>query len=431
MPNPRIRYIKDDNTDREFPDALECENAEFKVNGEYLCVEPCGGGSGQHLLGDQHIYVEVDGDDRYPASNEPIRTGSMNDPFATIQRAIDYIVDIVTIDGSIFIHVGVGDFYISKTIYISHPNRIEFVGNDVFSSSICFSDYTLSNFLYFWYGYDVFFFSGDIIHRANIASKTDSEFFDNLRLERNNGDVASNSTIGIYGGGSLTNNIEIEYFTFASATGCVYFGDLTISRYYLRTCSDGNYCLFAGGANNINGLSLDVIDYIVYSITALAVNYGIISERLMGVGAFSNHSYAFFASGQVDYSLTFPNIISKTLISSKSDAYDFGEMIRPRVFAGTCSDNTTGIICAGNEYTSMNSMESLAMDSSTITTNFGDNVYTSTYLAGCGDGTYGIFGGGNIGGGGTTGITIAIKSNSSNWANCSILSSGARMCSGG
>ena len=46
----KIRFVHDDNTTRPFPDAFEVDQAEFKINGDYVCVEPCGGGGSCNIF---------------------------------------------------------------------------------------------------------------------------------------------------------------------------------------------------------------------------------------------------------------------------------------------------------------------------------------------------------------------------------------------
>jgi len=119
---PRIEYIKDENSDRAYPNAFIVDEAMFKVNGEYVCVEPCGGGG--HLFGDQYIYVSSDGSDSS-------MVGSETNPFLTIFRAMEYVMSIDVVGGDIFVvFQDEGPFYINETVIINHQNKIHWIGNE-------------------------------------------------------------------------------------------------------------------------------------------------------------------------------------------------------------------------------------------------------------------------------------------------------------
>ena len=45
----KIEFVEAENTDREYPNAFIIDEAMFKVNGVYVCVEPCGGGGGSEI----------------------------------------------------------------------------------------------------------------------------------------------------------------------------------------------------------------------------------------------------------------------------------------------------------------------------------------------------------------------------------------------
>lgn len=240
----QFKYTKDDNTDRDFTDAIEVVDMEFKINGEYICIEPCGGGA-KHLLGDQYIYVDINGDDFVPDARDPIRIGTKDDPFATIERAIGYANSFVTLGGNIYIMIGAGTFYVDDTIVLDHPNKIIFKGTDVFVSSIHFGDSCASEQIWFWYGgngiiaggYDDSF----LIETVEIVVGGNAINFGSLPLSHNRYGFggASNGSRGVFCGGDSTSGVKdiIDYITFAIASDATDFGDLSINRSYTATCS--------------------------------------------------------------------------------------------------------------------------------------------------------------------------------------------------
>ena len=182
----QIQFVKDDNTDRDFPDAYQIKDMMFKINGEYVCVDPCGGGNVKHLLGNQHVYVTIDGDDSYPAEKDPEREGIYSDPFATIERAMEYVNTIVAISGNIYIHVGDGTFYVDETVLIDHPNMIVIIGDNITGNNIVINDICYGN-INFWFGGSGYFAGFKPIYGIewviiNIPSNT--QYFGDLLLSR-------------------------------------------------------------------------------------------------------------------------------------------------------------------------------------------------------------------------------------------------------
>lgn len=357
---PRIKYTPDENTDRDFPNALEVFDAEFKVNGEYVCVEPCGGGSGQHLLGDVHIYVETWGDDSFPDARDPVRTGTSDDPFATIQRAIDYVVDIVTINGTIYIHIGAGTFYISKQIHISHPNKIEFVGKDNFVSSIHFGDYSSCNIIAFWYGGNVFFmyasqgFDGDYVPNEGI----DTFHMDIGGTAHGWGDVyernifrmaCAGKSIGIFGGGDNFRD-KIEYITFSIQNSMSYFGELLVPRRIASACSDGTIGVFGGGQVSTNDFR-SRMDKITFDILSTSSFFGDFNDDYQpnssSTAACSNDVTGTWSGGIGSYS-TFGGYVRKILMAVGVQTVTMGELITPRGGCVGTSNRTIGIITGGH-----------------------------------------------------------------------------------
>jgi hypothetical protein len=94
----------------------------------------------------------------------------------------------------------------------------------------------------------------------------------------------SDDTRSVFGGGlvsGVTYNI-IEYVTTSTAGNVTDFGDLTVSRGELASCSNGTYGTWSGGSSGNN-----TIDYVTIQTTGNASDFGDLS---LGRGRFSGSS---------------------------------------------------------------------------------------------------------------------------------------------
>ena len=77
---------------------------------------------------------------------------------------------------------------------------------------------------------------------------------------------------GLFGGGdSGTLSNVIDYVTIATTGNATDFGDLTVARGYLASCSSSTRGLFGGGEST--GYS-NVIDYVTIASTGNATDFG-------------------------------------------------------------------------------------------------------------------------------------------------------------
>jgi hypothetical protein len=77
------------------------------------------------------------------------------------------------------------------------------------------------------------------IEYITIASTGNATDFGDLTVARNSGSACSNSTRGVFGGGTPTSNV-IDYITIATTGNATDFGDLTVARYALAACSNAH-----------------------------------------------------------------------------------------------------------------------------------------------------------------------------------------------
>lgn len=387
---PKLEFVKDDNTDRDYPDAFEITGAEFKIGDDYVCAEPCGGG-GEHLLGDQHVYVETWGDDSTPVYPDPERIGCKLDPFATITRAFEYINSIVTIHGVIFLHLGAGEFFISEIIKVIHPNKIVILGIDYSTDNIVFTDSVTCDYYGVWYGSTALIVDNTtavkIIFEIGGLSVYFGDMSDGLLAGH-----CSDGTIGVLSGGQ--GNGILESITFATETDSSFFGNLSVMRQYFSSCSNGIIGLNGGGF--YSNVKYDVIDTFIFKISANATDFGDLEIARYASHSFADDSIGFFMGGRGEGTNdpTFGEMF-KTTFSIKSNANYFGDLLNIRAYGGACSDRTTGLIGCGNDYMITDVIESLIMASASFTTDWG-NLTAKTFVGGCSSGVYGAFVGGNL-----------------------------------
>ena len=90
---------------------------------------------------------------------------------------------------------------------------------------------------------------------------------------------------GVFGGGTTgINSNVIDYITIATTGNAIDFGDLSVSRKRLASCSDGTKGVFGGGY--ISTYS-NVIDYITIASTANASDFGDLTVARSTVSACS------------------------------------------------------------------------------------------------------------------------------------------------
>ena len=425
----KFKFTKDDNTDRDFPDAFEVLDMEFKINGEYVCVDPCGGEGGKHLLGDQYIYVDVNGNDDIFDEQGDNRTGTQNDPFATIQRAIEYANTFVTLGGNIYIVISAGTFYIDNTVSIDHPNKIIFRGNDYFVSSIHFSDNTTSNFLYFWFGGNALFGGGgdDLsnplysIESIIINIGSTSVYFADLNERRRTYSACSDGTIGLWIGGYWSGG-SIDKTIFAINVDATNFGVPIINTMAHSSCSDGvkGFTIGAGVSSNYDVLLRKEIDYSVFKIEASSSFYADLTKPIVLSGSVSNNSESLVFGGSGSY---FPSSdliwdeVEKFYTYSFTNSTVVSNLSIKRQYIGTCEDRTIGLSAGG--FASFGSIfhkiiEKFYIDITSSYINFGDLIEPERTYGSCSDGVTGIFT--CIGGlFRVEKITIVINSNSTNY----------------
>ena len=127
---------------------------------------------------------------------------------------------------------------------------------------------------------------------VTIASKGNTTDFGNLIVGGARGGAGGNSVRGVYAGGYYNGiNSRIEFVTLASEGNASYFGELTIAR---RNCSEvadsSTRAVFCGGIadDGTAPAATSYMDYISIASAGNAVDFGDVTGKIKGQGAFSD-----------------------------------------------------------------------------------------------------------------------------------------------
>ena len=183
---------------------------------------------------------------------------------------------------------------------------------------------------------------------------------------------ASNITRALVAGGDLPGTVDIEYFTIATPGNGTDLADLSVARYGLAGCSNGDSrAVFGGqygpGHNN-------TIDYKNFE-TANATDFGdlTVSRGYIGSAQSDPAGRGFFSGGNGD------NVIDYITIASTGNATDFGDASGQDNATSATSNDTRGIIGGGaSAYT--NKINYITIASTGNGTDFGDLTVSRGYI---------------------------------------------------
>lgn len=383
----KIQFVEAENTHKEYPNAFIIDEAMFKVNGKYVCVEPCGGGG--FLLWDQYVYISSTGDDN---SQE----GLIDDPFLTIAGAMEYINSFITIGGDIFVvFLDEGPFYIEETVVINHHNKITFIGEEsIVPPDPDPPDPDPPVVSTIWYG-DKFVMAGTLDAGSNfqtfsISSGGASTYFGSTSSTHPShyaeGASMSNGATGVIAGGTDSNGSvdTMDYITFAIESDLTTFGNLTGARAYPSGCCNGEIGLILGGFNVASSITNESIESILMASTGNSSYWGTMTERINLSASIGNTEIAlncggYDSSGIVDVC----NYIDKFEYASMGNATRYGNITSRKSTLSGCSNSTYGWIVGGEDYNGdpQNRIERISFASESNATIWGNSQYAMTYPA--------------------------------------------------
>jgi len=174
-----------------------------------------------------------------------------------------------------------------------------------------------------------------------IASLGDATDFGDASTLTSTGNGVSSSTRGVYSiaynGSTSAYNNTLEYITFATTGSRANFGDLNAAKgYHMQGCSssDSTRGLFAGGYNPSN----NNIDYITIATTGDAVDFGDLTVARRSGMATGNSIDAIFVGGYIPGA---SNTIDKVTIQTTGNAVDLGDLTA-KFHEGACSSDSHG-----------------------------------------------------------------------------------------
>ena len=165
------------------------------------------------------------------------------------------------------------------------------------------------------------------------------EFFDGVNWKTVNsysrGGAAGRMVLGAGVVPSFTN--VIQYFNINTFGNSQSFGELTLARGNIASCSSSIRGIWAGGADSNYR---DIIEYVTIASTGNAIDFGNLSTGNRAyIGATSSSTRGIFGGGYQSSPLP----ASTVNITSTGDAQDFGDLYQKTGTADGCSDSHGGL----------------------------------------------------------------------------------------
>ena len=226
----------------------------------------------------------------------------------------------------------------------------------------------------------------------NISSTGNSITFGSLSAAKTqlSGSLAS-STRGLWAGGYAPVLSAIEFVTIASTGNSTSFGNLSIARWAIAGASNSTRGLFAGGTTGPGtiGAGVNEIDYVTIASTGNGIDFGDLQQEVAGSASCASSTRALVAGGVEDAPNASVNTINFITISTTGNAADFGDLIDVRnQFAG-CSNATRGLFAGGSPTTNIIQYVTIATLGNAI--DFGDLTAARVAGAGASSSTRGVF----------------------------------------
>ena len=184
---------------------------------------------------------------------------------------------------------------------------------------------------------------------ANPTTTGDFVDFGSLVAANQYGTATSNGVNdrGVFGGGCTAASCPdntLQYITFSTTGNAIDYGDLTEARTYAGACSNGttDRGVFAGGGKG-SDVKADRIDYITISSGGTATDQGNLVQPRDYTASLSNgtNDRAINCAGRAGAGGgSDTNDIDYWTISSGTNASDFGNLVNTRSAPSTCSNDT-------------------------------------------------------------------------------------------
>ena len=197
----------------------------------------------------------------------------------------------------------------------------------------------------------------------------------------------------------------IDYWDITSAGNATDFGDLTLKRNYVASCSNTSRAVSMGGASTQNGdgtiytaYGTNIIDYVTIATTGNATDFGDLLTRKSRAASESNGIRAIHGGGITGDSGAYANTIEYITIANTGNSTDFGDLTVTRERLSAASNGSRIVFVGGNDAPNYyNTMDYVTGDTTGNATDFGDmtNQVSNMGATGTGTGDRAIIFGGN------------------------------------
>ena len=181
----------------------------------------------------------------------------------------------------------------------------------------------------------------DNISFLTVSTMGDAQDFGNLSQARYKiyGGGCASRTRGLWGGGYTQpgqNRDTIDFVTYSSTGNATDFGNLLETQQEATACANQTRGVWMGGAPHA-----DRIQYVTIASTGNSVNFGDASVDANGRGGLQSSTRGLFAGGEYN------NVIEFITINTLGNGTDFGDLTESRRFAGGGGNSTRGIFAGG------------------------------------------------------------------------------------
>ena len=255
-------------------------------------------------------------------------------------------------------------------------------------------------------------YASGVMDFVEIATTGDAVDFGDLARSGSTGST-SNSTRGVFNYGDVPNSIvTMNYTVISSQGGVADFGDLSfITRDGPFGAGDNTRGILggsAGSASNMGGSpgkGVNFIDFITFATTADSTEFGNLTVARRGVCSCSSPTRTVWGGGYIkpsNHTITIDFVTTQT----RGDATKFGELTVSRGQMGAVSSSTRGVWFGGSiygpdapAYTIYNVIDFITIASEGNATDFGDSRYAVSgihFTTATGSNSIrGVFGGGS------------------------------------
>jgi hypothetical protein len=236
------------------------------------------------------------------------------------------------------------------------------------------------------------------------------------------GSVTPALAIGLFGGidqGGLGNYNSIEQITISTTGNSTDFGDLSVGRNNLGSCSSSTRGVFIGGSTT------NVMDYVTFASAGNATDFGDLNTTGAGANAASNSTRGI---------ITDADDIRYITIATTGNSETFGNWGENRDYAGMCANDTRAVVAGGQSGNQTTDFVVIATTGSQASFGSISGIYTQLNNGIVSSSTRGVFGGGfSSGVGGDTNtiryITIASEGSATDFGDLTVSRYGLGSCS--